>query len=88
LLWTKTTEAMNNFTAPLKAAGIPIYAVSTQVVSPREDDSQLPTVVHDNTDLVLVSSEIQGQTGRGALKAEALMGGILQWLRSRGFVWV
>ena len=55
LLWTEITGVMCNLTAPLKAAGIPIYAISTWSVPSRKrwlivvDDE-----LHRNTDYILI----------------------------------
>ena len=54
---------MSNFTTPLKAVGIPIYAVSTWLVS-LEGDLRMLTVVLQEYRL-RIGSEIQGRTGRG-----------------------
>ena len=77
---------MSNFTTPLKAAGIPIYAVSTWLVS-FGGDLRLLTVALQEYRL-RISSKIKGRPGRGstqsrrvALHGDFIVQGKLVWAR-------
>ena len=75
---------MSNFTTPLKAAGIPIYAVSTWLVSFGGDLRLLTAALQEYR--LRISSKIKGRPGRGstqsrrvALHGDFIVQGKLVW---------